>query len=395
MYAPSGVLTNADLERMVDTSDEWIMTRTGIRERRVAGPDETTATMGALAAKRALAVADVDPAEVGMILLATCTPDYQLPSTASFVKEAIGATRAAAMDVAAACSGFVYGFATATAMVQSGMYRHVLVIGSELLSRFLDFTDRSTCILFGDGAGAVLVSASEEPSGGMLASELTTDPTGTYLIWVPSGGSASPPSEQTVARGEHYIRMNGSETYRYATKTLASTALVAIERAGLTTDDIALFVPHQANLRIIKFVAGSMGIEMDRVFVNVDRYGNTSAASVPIALAEAVDTGRVKVGDNLVFVAFGAGFTSGAAVLQWTADPANGARARSAAPNAEIHMPPEWRPAMPVPAALRDIVERNGRGPMPPDGTTASEPARPEPASTEPASAEPAATPGR
>jgi 3-oxoacyl-[acyl-carrier-protein] synthase-3 len=383
MYAPSGVLTNADLERMVDTSDEWIMTRTGIRERRIAGPDETTATMGAIAAKRALAVAGLDPADVGMILLATCTPDYQIPSTASFVKEAIGATNAAAMDVAAACSGFVYGFATATAMVQSGMYRHVVVIGSELLSRFLDFTDRSTCILFGDGAGAVVVSASEEPTGGMLGAELTTDPTGTYLIWVPSGGSASPPSEETVARGEHFIRMNGSETYRYATKTLASTALAAIAKAGLTPDDIALFVPHQANLRIIKFVAGSMGIEMDRVFVDVDRYGNTSAASVPIALAEAVDSGRVKVGDNIVFVAFGAGFTSGAAVLQWTADPANGARASSVEPTAEIHMPPEWRPPMPVPAALRDVVERNGSGPLPaPEETVPAQPVSEEPVAT-------------
>jgi 3-oxoacyl-[acyl-carrier-protein] synthase-3 len=215
----------------------------------------------------------------------------------------------------------------------------------------------------------------------MLGAELTTDPTGTYLIWVPSGGSASPPSEDTVARGEHFIRMNGSETYRYATKTLASTALAAIAKAGLTPDDIALFVPHQANLRIIKFVAGSMGIDMDRVFVDVDRYGNTSAASVPIALAEAVDSGRVKVGDNIVFVAFGAGFTSGAAVLQWTADPANGARARSVSPTAEIHMPPEWRPPMPVPAPLREVVARNGRGPLP--------------ASEESAPAEPVATPAR
>jgi len=365
MYAPQGVLTNADLERLVDTSDEWIMTRTGIRERRVAGPGETTATMGAVAARRAIATAGLEPDDIDMILLATCTPDYQLPSTAAFVKEAIGNRRAAAMDLAAACSGFVYAFATANSMVRSGMARHVLVIGSELLTRFLDFTDRSTCVLFGDGAGAVVVSASDEPGGGMLDAELTTDPSGAYLIWVPSGGSASPPSSQTVARGEHFIRMNGSETYRYATKTLASTALRAIERAGLTADDIALFVPHQANLRIIRFVANSMGIDMERVYVNVERYGNTSAASVPIALAEAVDAGRIKVGDNIVFVAFGAGFTSGAAVVQWTADPANGRRARSVDDHASVHAPADWQAAAPVPDVLMDVLSRNGASPAP------------------------------
>lgn len=361
MYAPDGVLTNADLERMVDTSDEWIMTRTGIRERRVAGPGETTATMGAVAARRAIAVAGLEPDDIDMILLATCTPDYQLPSTAAFVKEAIGNRRAAAMDLGAACSGFVYAFATADSMVRSGMSRHCLVIGSELLTRFLDFTDRSTCVLFGDGAGAVVVSASDEPGGGMVGAELTTDPAGAYLIWVPSGGSASPPSSGTVARREHFIRMNGSETYRFATKTLASTAVAAIEEAGLTTDDIALFVPHQANLRIIRFVANSMGIDMERVHVNVDRYGNTSAASVPIALAEAVDSGRVRIGDHIVFVAFGAGFTSGAVVVQWTADPANGRRARSVDSHASVHLPPDWQAAMPVPPVLEEIVARNGR----------------------------------
>ena len=369
MYAPEGVLTNADLERLVDTSDDWIFTRTGIRERRIAAPHETTATMGAIAAKRAIATAGLDVDDIDMILLATCSPDYLLPSTAAFVKEAIGNRRAAAMDLAAACSGFVYGFATADAMVRAGLYRNVLVIGSELLTRFLDFTDRSTCILFGDGAGAVVLSASDEPGGGMLGAELTADPEGAYLIWMPSGGSASPPSAETVARGEHFIRMNGTETYRYATKALASTALTAIERAGLTADDISLFVPHQANLRIIKFVAHSMGIDMERVYVNVERYGNTSAASVPIALAEAVDSGRVKIGDNIVFVAFGAGLTSGAAVVQWTADPANGLRARTIVPTASVHLPADWQAAAPVPPVLVDILERaNGASPVAPLG---------------------------
>ena len=381
MYAPEGVLTNEDLARLVDTSDEWIFTRTGIRERRVAAPHETAATMGAIAAKRAIATAGLEADDIDMILLATCTPDYWLPSTAAFVKEAIGNRRAAAMDVSAACSGFVYGFATADAMVRSGMYRHVLVIGSELLTRFLDFTDRSTCILFGDGAGAVVLSASDEPGGGMLGAELTTDPEGAYFIWMPSGGSASPPSAQTVSRGEHYIRMEGRETYRYATKTLASTAVTAIERAGLTQDDIALFVPHQANLRIIEFVARSMGIDMGRVYVNVERYGNTSAASVPIALAEAVDSGRVQIGDNIVFVAFGAGFTSGAVVVQWTADPANGVRARAVVPTASVHLPADWRAAAPVPPELADILaRRNGSALAEPEVPGSSQRGAPEPA---------------
>jgi 3-oxoacyl-[acyl-carrier-protein] synthase-3 len=394
MYAPEGILSNADLERLVDTSDEWIFTRTGIRERRIAGPHETTATMGAIAAKRAIATAGLEPDDIDMILLATCTPDYQLPSTASFVKEAIGNRRAAAMDLAAACSGFVYAFATADAMVRSGMYRNILVIGAELLTRFLDFTDRSTCILFGDGAGAVVLSASDEPGGGMVGADLTTDPEGAYFIWTPSGGSASPATAQTVARGEHYIRMEGSETYRFATRTLASTAITAIERAGLTTDDIALFVPHQANLRIIKFVAHSMGVDMDRVYVNVERYGNTSAASVPIALAEAVDSGRVQIGDNIVFVAFGAGFTSGAAVVQWTADPASGARARSVVPSASVHLPADWRATAPVPPQLAEVLARgNGSRPAQSGGSGAPEAAPPsEPLSETPEGAPPKVT---
>ena len=251
-----------------------------------------------------------------------------MPSTAALVKEAIGNRRAAAFDVGAACSGFVYAYATADAYIRSGLYRNVLVIGAELLTRFLDFTDRNTCILFGDGAGAVVLSASDEEGGGMAGVELTTDPDGAYMIWVPSGGSRSPASEDTAQRSEHFIRMEGRETYRFATRTLASTALKAIEKAGWTPDQVDLFIPHQANIRIIESVAKGLDLPMDKMFVNVDRYGNTSAASVGIALAEAVDTGRVKVGDKLVFVAFGAGFTSGAVALTWTADPANGALRR-------------------------------------------------------------------
>jgi 3-oxoacyl-[acyl-carrier-protein] synthase-3 len=357
-YAPAQVLTNADLERMVDTDDEWIVTRTGIRERRVAAAHETTASMGAVAGRRAIAVAGLEPDEIDLILVATLTPDYWMPSTAALVKEAIGNTRAAAMDVSAACSGFVYAYSTAQAYIAGGLARHVLVIGAELLTRFLDYTDRSTCILFGDGAGAVVVSASDAPGGG-LGVELTTEPQGAYMIWLPAGGAKSPPSTETIARGEHYIRMEGKETYRFATRTLASTALAAIARSGLRPDDIDLFIPHQANIRIIEAVAKGLGLPMDKMFVNVDRYGNTSAASVPIALAEAVDSGRVNVGDRIVFVAFGAGFTSGAAVVEWTADPARGRLAETIRPeDISVRLPVDWDSVDPIPPALAEIMAR-------------------------------------
>ena len=321
-YVPERVLSNADLERIVDTSDEWIRTRTGISERRVAAPHETTATLGAIASKRAIAVAGLAPDDIDVIVVATLTPDYPMPSTAVLVKEAIGNSTAAAFDVAAACSGFVYAYATADAFVRSGMARHVLVVGAELLTRFIDFSDRSTCILFGDGAGAVVLSASDEVGGGLAGLEMTTDPDGAYMIWLPSGGSRSPASLETARRGEHFIRMEGRETYRYATRTLAASALAAIDKAGWQPDEVDLFIPHQANIRIIEAVARGLGLPMEKMVVNIDRYGNTSAASVGIALDEAVRGGRVQPGDKLVLFAFGAGFTSGAAAVTWTADPA-------------------------------------------------------------------------
>jgi 3-oxoacyl-[acyl-carrier-protein] synthase-3 len=374
-YAPAQVLSNADLERLVDTSDEWIVSRTGIRERRVAAAHETTASMAAVAGRRAIAVAGIEPDDVDLILVATLTPDYWMPSTAALVKEAIGNTRAAAMDVAAACSGFVYGFATAQAYVTSGMARHVLVIGAELLTRFLDYSDRSTCILFGDGAGAVVVSGSDEP-GGALGIQLTTEPQGAYMIWLPAGGAKSPPSAETVARGEHYIRMEGKETYRFATKTLASTALEAIRQAGLEPGDIDLFIPHQANIRIIEAVAKGLDLPMDKMFVNLDRYGNTSAASVPLALAEAVDSGRVKVGDRIVIVAFGAGFTSGAVAIEWTADPARGRLAETIAPeDIVVRLPVDWDSVDPIPAALAEVLARPGPVDPPLDDVVPGEPA--------------------
>jgi 3-oxoacyl-[acyl-carrier-protein] synthase III len=378
MYAPQRVLTNKELERVVDTSDEWIVQRTGIRERRVAAPHETTATLSAIAGKRAIAVAGLEPNDIDVILIATLTPDYWMPSTGALVKEAIGNTTAAAMDIMAACSGFVYAYSVADAYIRSGMFKNALVVGAETLSRFLDFSDRGTCILFGDGAGAVVLSASDEEGGGMSGLQMTTDPDGAYMIWLPSGGSRSPVSGQTLARGEHYVRMEGKETYRYATKTLASSALTAIERAGWQPSDIDLFIPHQANIRIIESVAKGLGLPMEKMFVNVDRYGNTSAASVPIALSEAVDSGRIKVGDRIVLVAFGAGLTSGAIALEWTADPLNGLRAASVEPVASVREPQDWSSVDSIPERLRRVLA--GGPPTPLDDVV---PGEPEPAQRE------------
>ena len=377
-YAPAQVLTNADLERMVDTSDEWITSRTGIRERRVAAANETTASMGAVAGLRAIRTAGLDPDDIDLILLATLTPDYWMPSTAALVKEAIGNTRAAAMDVAAACSGFVYAYATAQAYITSGLSKHALVIGAELLTRFLDYTDRSTCILFGDGAGAVVLSASDKPGGG-LGIEMTTEPQGAYMIWLPAGGAKSPPSPQTISRGEHYIRMEGKETYRFATRTLASTALESVRKAGLDPSDIDLFIPHQANIRIIEAVAKGLNLPMSKFFVNLDKYGNTSAASVPIALAEAVNEGRVKVGDHVVIVAFGAGFTSGAVAIEWTADPALGPKGDAAVrpEDVRVRLPVDWDSVDPIPDALAELMAKPGAVNVPLDDVV---PGEPEPA---------------
>jgi 3-oxoacyl-[acyl-carrier-protein] synthase III len=378
-YAPEQVLTNRDLERLVDTSDEWIVTRTGIRERRVAAAHETTATMAAVASMRAIRTAGIEPDEIDLILLATLTPDYWMPSTAALVKEAIGNTKAAAMDVAAACSGFVYAYATAQAYITSGLAKHVLVIGAELLTRFLDYTDRNTCILFGDGAGAVVLSASDVPGGG-LGIELTTEPQGAYMIWLPAGGAKSPPSAETIARGEHFIRMEGKETYRFATRTLASTALESVRKSGLEPDDISLFIPHQANIRIIEAVAKGLNLPMDRMYTNVDKYGNTSAASVPIAMAEAVNEGRIKVGDRITIVAFGAGFTSGAVTIEWTADPARGREADSKvrADGVHVRLPVDWDSVDPIPPALAELMARPSEVNPPLDDVV---PGEPEPAS--------------
>jgi 3-oxoacyl-[acyl-carrier-protein] synthase-3 len=320
MYAPSQVMSNDDLAKLVDTSDEWIRTRTGIRERRIAADHETTATLSTNAARDALAVAGVDPVDVDLVIVATASPDYLMPATGVLVARDLGATRAAGFDMNAACSGFVYGLAAGASFVTAGMYRQVLLVGVDLLSRYLDWTDRNTCVLFGDGAGAVLLSASEGP-GGLLGVELYSDGSGEQGIIIPGGGTAHPATEATVRDRLHFMRMAGKEVYRYATRQLAETTQAAVQASGLRMDDVDLFLYHQANLRILETVRDLLGIPGEKVFVNLDRYGNTSAASVPMALAEAVAGGRVQVGDRLLMGAFGAGYTAGAAVLEWTADP--------------------------------------------------------------------------
>lgn len=358
-YVPSRVLTNADLGRTIDRSDEWIRRRTGIRERRVAAAHETTASMAAVAGLRAIRTAGIEPDDIDLILVATLTPDYWMPSTAALVQEAIGNVKAAAMDVAAASSGFVFAFATARAYIVGGLARTVLVIGAETLTRFVDYMDCDTSILFGDGAGAVVLSGSDA-SGGALAVEMTTEPQGAFMLWLPSGGAKSPASRDTIGRGEHAIRMDGKATYRLATRTLASTALASIQRSGLEPTDIALFVPHQANRRIIEAVAKSLDLPMAKFYVNVDRYGNTLGASVPIALAEAVKDGRVQVGDRIVLVAFGAGFTSGAVTIEWTADPARGLAGEAAVQPEDVHIrqPLGWDPPDPTPRVADAMMDR-------------------------------------
>ncbi len=339
MYAPARVLTNADLSKMVETSDEWIVTRTGIRERRIAADDETTTTLSVHAARDALAVAGLAPEELDLVIVATCSPDYPLPATAVLVATELGARRAAGFDLQAACSGFVYGLATGTSFIRSGMYRNVLLIGVEILSRFVDWTDRGTCVLFGDGAGAVVLQASEQP-GGLLGANLFSDGTGAEGIIVPAGGSACPAGPESVAERKHFIRMLGSEVYKYATRQLAESSLAALAAAGLGVDDVDQFLFHQANLRIINSVATHLHIPADKTYINIEKYGNTSAASVPMAMVEAIAAGRIKPGDRLLMAAFGAGYTAGAAVLEWTADPARallapGAQTRLGRPRAD------------------------------------------------------------
>ncbi len=317
-YVPPKVLTNTDLAKLVDTSDEWIRERTGIAERHISSAKESTGMMAIHAAREAVETADVDPAKIDLIIVATATPEYLFPATACLVQDAIGATRAGAFDLEAGCSGFGYALATGAAMIRSGMHNTVLVVGAEMLSRLLDWEDRATCVLFGDGAGAVVLQGKDEP-GGVMATVLGADGSGGELLIIPAGGSKHPPSAETLATKMHYVKMNGREVYRFATRVMASAARQVVQQAGWSFDKIDLLIPHQANVRIIDSAAKALKLPPDKVFVNLERYGNTSSASIPIALCEAIEADKVKPGDHLVFVAFGAGLSWAAAAVQWSA----------------------------------------------------------------------------
>lgn len=314
-YVPERVITNHDLARDMDTSDEWIVARTGIRERRVVGAGETNSGMAAAAAREALAMAGVRPRELGLIIVATSSPDYLTPPVSSQVQHLLGAKDVGALTLVVGCPGFVYGLVTAQQYIASGACDTVLVIGVEIITRFINRMDRSTYVLFGDGAGAMVLQASDRPCG-VLSHVLGSDGSGAEHLILPSGGSTLPPSPETLAQGLNYLRMNGPEVFKFATRVLGRALRQAIAKAGLTADDIDLFIPHQANARIIESAARQAGLPPEKVFVNIDRYGNTSAASIPIAFCEAMEQGRAKPGDTLAFVAFGAGLTWAAAVVK-------------------------------------------------------------------------------
>jgi 3-oxoacyl-[acyl-carrier-protein] synthase-3 len=313
--APEQLLTNQDLERLVDTSDEWIVERTGIRTRHIADDKTTTSMLATRASLKALADANVDPKEVDLIIVGTATPDMLFPSTACLVQRGIGAGKAAAFDLAAACTGFIYGLNVAAGMIRNGTHETVLVIGAETLSKIMDFTDRSTCVLFGDGAGAAVVRGTDGAKR-ILSTCIQADGSLGEMLMLPAGGSLHPTTAETVEKRMHYIKMTGNHVFKSAVKSMSEIVLRGLSDAGLQPEEIDLFIPHQANLRIIEATARKVGIPMEKVFVNVDRYGNTSAASIPIGIDEARREVRLKDGDVIAAVAFGAGFTWGSAVIR-------------------------------------------------------------------------------
>lgn len=315
-YIPKSVMTNNDLAKMVDTTDEWITERTGIKQRRIAETSMATSDLALEASKRALRSAGLKPKDVDLILVATVTGDMALPSTACFLQGKLKAKHAAAFDVNAACSGFVYGLSVAHAYILAGMARRVLLVGAEILSRFTDWQDRSTCVLLGDGAGAVVLEASNDDSG-IVAVDIYSDGTMWDLLHMPGGGAMNPASEETVSKRMHYIRMKGNETFKVAVRTLEKIVVHTLRKNKVKPSQLTLLIPHQANLRIIQATAKRLGIPMDKVVVNIDKYGNTSAASIPIALDEAVRQGRVRSGDYIMLESFGGGLTWAAALIKW------------------------------------------------------------------------------
>ena len=313
---PEKIITNADLEKMVDTSDQWITDRTGIRERRQAAPHETTSTLSVQASRHALDKAGMKATDLDLIICSTISPDMPLPSTASLIQRELGAHGCCAFDLAAACSGFLFGMTVAEQFIRTGASRHVLVIGAELLSRYLDYKDRATCVIFGDGVAAAVFGPVEPPSG-ILAHELHTEGQYAEHLFIPAGGTAMPASCQTVIQGAHYIKMRGNELFKVAVRSLEEVSRQVLKNAGLTTDDIDLFIPHQANQRITEAVRERLGLTSEKVYSNISRIGNTSSASIPICLDECVQSGRLKKGDLVLMSAFGAGVTWGAVLMRW------------------------------------------------------------------------------
>ncbi len=314
-YLPEKIISNHDLEKIVDTSDEWIIERTGIKERRIAAPGETASDLALEASRAAISAAGIRPKKIDLIIVATVTPDMLVPSTACILQAKLGAKNAAAFDINAVCSGFIYGLSVADAYIRSGKAQRVLLVGTEVLSKFMDWEDRSTCVLFGDGAGAVVLEPSEDR--GILSTDIYSDGKLQDLIMLPGGGSKYPTSAETIEKRMHYMKMKGNETFKVAVKTLEKLVVDTLKKHNLKAHQLSLLIPHQANIRIINATAKRLGLSMGRVFTNIEKYGNTSAASVPIALDEAVKTSRVRDGDYVMLEAFGGGLTWGSALIKW------------------------------------------------------------------------------
>lgn len=314
-YLPEKILTNKDLEKIVDTNDEWITTRTGIKERRIAADDEATSDLSYNAALRAIEDSGIDKNEIDLIIIATSTPDYQMPSTAALVQNKLG-IKAAGFDLEAACTGFVYGLITGYSFINAGIYKKVLVVGADVFSRILDWEDRGTCILFGDGAGAVVLGEVED--GGYLGGDLQADGSGGSELIVPSSGSRMPLTQEVLDNKDQFVKMNGREIFKFAVKIFPETVDRSLEKANLKIDDIDLIIPHQANIRIIESISKRLNQPLDKFFVNLDKYGNTSAATIPIALDEANKQGRISKGDKVIMVGFGGGLTYGSCIIEWS-----------------------------------------------------------------------------
>jgi 3-oxoacyl-[acyl-carrier-protein] synthase III len=316
-YVPPNTVTNFDLEKRVETNDEWIRTRTGIRERHYADPGVASSHLGTEAARRLLAAKNLNPEEIELIVLASVTPDMMFPATACLIQDRLGAKNAWGFDLSAACSGFAYALTVGAQFVGSGAHKKVLVIGADVMTSILDFKDRATCVLFGDGAGAVLVEPSDGDNDGIIDFSHDIDGSGGCNLYMPGGGSLHPPTQQTVEKRMHFVHQEGQQVFKYAVRRMCELATQLLERNGFKSDDLALVVPHQANLRIIRAMQDRLGVDDSKVMINIDRYGNTTAGTIPLGLMDAIEQGRLHKGDLVLLVAVGAGYTSGAVLLRW------------------------------------------------------------------------------